>query len=326
MKFLIVALFAAFETISAQFGGSFFGNDAGGQCDFRALMQAVQQKERCYDDFLQLKKEAMQAIQQADPSCNRGIFQGWQTCQPLFDPWLEQNDLSPTGIMECCFGSRVGASSRRQCEFKDKPMPPDGKLGKKGKKGRGGGSGSGESRGRGRGGGMGGPAPPGMMDMKRMHQAKKTMAGCAMEGLEESLGMVKHLGWCMEEDRPPSMQAVTGPLRTYKDKLIAKIWECYTPFMQVATNCTDVQYEDLECVGKGITWNGMFKMDCILSCHPDSLTSFCNFFTNGQQGINNFNRNDNNRFNNNRNNNNRNSNNNNNNNRNNNGFFDPFGY
>lgn len=320
MKALLLTLLV--EAVVGQFSGFFGSNDAGGQCDYRALMQAVNNKERCYKEFLNLKKEAMQAIQQVDPSCNRGMLEGWQTCDPLWEPWLQRNDLDTQGIMECCLGSKVGGSQRRQCEFKNKPMPDGfGKKGKKGRKGRGSGERSGER------GGRGGPMG-GMDDMERMWKAKKTLAGCALESMDETLHMVKHLGWCMEDERPVNMQAVTGPLRNYKDKLIAKAWECYTPFMQVATNCTDMQYQDLECLGKGVTWMGMYKMDCIFACHPDSLSAFCDFFKQaaGQQASNSFNNNfnSNQNFNNNNNQFNRNNNNNNNNNRN--DFFDPFGF
>jgi hypothetical protein len=174
---------------------------------------------------------------------------------------------------------------------------------------------------------------PGMMggmdEMERAMQSMKTLGGMMLMGTEQMAGMIDELGWCMgEEERPISMSAITGAYRRYKDRLIAKMWECETPMIQIVTNCTDVQFQDLECLMKGMAWKEMHMHMCVMACHPDSLTSVCNMMTQGmtRQGPNNNNFNNNNNNNNFSNNNpNQNPNMNNNNNNNNNNFFDPFG-
>jgi hypothetical protein len=289
MKLLLATLLATIALAAGQFGGG-FRQQSGGSCDFRRLQQAVVQKDQCMQEFFNLKKEAMQAIGRSDPSCNRGLLQSFQQCDQPIRNFQEQNDLSASGMFECCFGSRIGGFSQRTCEWKNKPIPDKG--GHKGGKGHKG------HKGRGGMGGMGGE------QIEEMMMRAKTMAGWILTDMEGYLGMVKHMAWCMDEERPVNMNTLTSTYRQYADRLIAKLWECETPLLQIATNCTDVQFEDLECIVKGVMWSGIWIKGCMESCHPDSLDGFCQMFTG--RGISTSN---NNNFNSNTNNN----------------FFDPFG-
>jgi hypothetical protein len=270
MKLAILIGLFILEVVSAQFGRS-------GSCDFRRLQQVVQQKEQCFEELMSLKKEMMDAIQRVDPSCNRKIMQSWQACEQPSKDFAEQNDLTPSAIMECCFGSRMGSFNSRQCDFQSRPMPDMGH----GEGGKGHGKGKGMKGRGGKGGGMD------MEQMEEMMKSSKTMADCAIMGMQEVLGMFSHMTWCMDEERPLSMSAINGPYRQYKDRLTAKVWECETPMIEVATNCTDVPYQDLECVKKGIMFGGMYKWGCMKACCPDGLPAMCNIFTGGRGANNN---------------------------------------
>jgi len=180
-----------------------------------------------------------------------------------------------------------------------------------------------------------GPAMGGMMgpdQMERTMQSMKTLTDLVLFGIQEGGKLIEKLAFCMNENRPITQAAITSAYRQYKDRLTAKLWECETPMLQVASNCTDVQFSDIDCIMKGMYWSDGFKMDCIMACMPEGLTATCNLLTRAQGNMmntmttnSNLN-NRNNNFNNNPSSYNNNPNTyNNNNNNNNNNFYDPFG-
>jgi len=310
MALAILAIIAGLQLASAQFG-QFGQGGGGGSCDFRRLSQVIQQQEQCMDQLFTLKKEAMRAIQRLDPSCNAGMVEAFEKCEPAFKNFKDQNGLSDSAMFECCFPGRSGGGTGgfntrggggSQCDFKNKPLPKDEKDHGKGKDVVGGSA----------------STDAGAPDSKaRAKQAMATLGSIVFDDVADFEEHFVAMGYCKNEDRPISQNAITGAYRQYVDRLTAKLWECQTPFIQAATNCTDIQYQDLECLEKGYSFQEGFVMDCVMACMPSGLSSRCNMFTGGQQG-NNMMMNNNSQMNN------RNNNYNNNNNNNNN-MFDPFG-
>jgi len=227
----------------------------------------------------------MRAIQRLDPSCNQGMIEAIDKCEQPVKSFKEQNGLTNMAIFECCFPGRSGQPQngrQSQCEFKNKSKDGKGKGGK-----------------------------DKVDDKELAKQSMETLTSMAFDCAEDTVDMIDEMGKCKNEDRPINPNAV-ATFRQYRDRLNAKLWECMTPVMQVQANCTDVQYDDIACLKKGIEWSKGFAKQCFMACMPDSLSAVCNMFTGGQQGNNNQM-------------NNRNSGNSNNNNNNNQNMFDPFG-
>jgi hypothetical protein len=265
----VLSVLALVTLASAQFGGQ--------QCDFNRLQEAIQQKEQCVQQFYQQKMQALQGIQRSDRTCFQGIEQTVQQCKQPTENFKQQNDLDTQGIMECCFPGRVrGSGSSRRCEFKNKEDPS--MMGMKGGKGKKGGHDRKKRCASGDCGGM-------SMDpeMERKMKASMTMTDMVLWGTTEMVDMVEHMMWCMEEDRPINDQAMDSYRRS-KDQLIAKIFECENIILPVATNCTDIQYQDLECVMKGYSWGKSFMEHCMMACMPSSLESICRMVTGGAGG------------------------------------------